>query len=164
MGSGFLQLGCGLSNLSFIRTECWFRNWCSYGFRKISCCNYSFVCIFRCIRYARLRTCSTNVIIYLTTLLLISACCNGDTWSSEIGSVVSKSEPIHIISWKKVPRGTNGGVSLIGILASIMGKIVLNIPLHLQYTISTFHLWNRGVLGRFVILPRYLFGIITNCV
>ena len=80
------------------------------------------------------------MIIYLTTLLLISACCNGDTWSSEIGSVVSKSEPIHIISWKKVPRGTNGGVSLIGILASIMGKIVLNIPLHLQYTISTFHL------------------------
>ena len=52
---------------------------------------------------------------------LFSACCNGDTWASELGSVLSRSEPYLITTFKKVPRGTNGGISLIGSLASILG-------------------------------------------
>ena len=62
---------------------------------------------------------------------IILACCSGDTFSSEIGSVVSKSEPFHIISWKKVPRGTNGGVSLIGLLASIFGGSLVGLSFYL---------------------------------
>ncbi|XP_034483525.1 transmembrane protein 19 isoform X2 [Drosophila innubila] len=53
------------------------------------------------------------------------ACCNGDTWSSELGSVLSKSDPISIISWRRVPRGTNGGISLVGTVVSLLGGLLV---------------------------------------
>merc|ERR1712203_382089 len=43
----------------------------------------------------------------------------------EVGSVLSKSDPYLILTGKQVPRGTNGGVSLVGILASFLGGIVV---------------------------------------
>ena len=61
----------------------------------------------------------------LTSMLGTLACCNGDTWSSEIGTVAAFMEPRLITTWKKVPTGTNGGVTIVGLLASGFGGIVL---------------------------------------
>lgn len=48
------------------------------------------------------------------------ACCNGDTWSSEIG-ILSASQPLLITTMRTVQRGVNGAVTLSGLLAATAG-------------------------------------------
>lgn len=49
-----------------------------------------------------------------------------DTFSSELG-ILSSGEPrlITSLTLRKVPRGTNGGVSLIGLVAGVFGALVI---------------------------------------
>ncbi|XP_076244185.1 transmembrane protein 19 [Calliopsis andreniformis] len=67
------------------------------------------------------------------------ACCNGDTWASEIGPVVGNSDPLLITSRKRVPKGTNGGVSWIGLLVSALGGLTVGLFHYLTvlYTVDT---------------------------
>jgi len=66
---------------------------------------------------------------FASFLLLASmcsfACCNGDTWASEVGPVLSQTNPKLITTWREVPKGTNGGVSTAGTIASGMGGLVV---------------------------------------
>ena len=50
--------------------------------------------------------------------------CQGDTWSSEIG-VLAKSKPRLILGLRKVPAGTNGGVTLMGLAGATAGGVFM---------------------------------------
>ncbi len=52
------------------------------------------------------------------------AAATADTWGTEIGTL-SRRDPRSIITFKPVPAGTSGGISVIGTLGSALGSLVL---------------------------------------
>ncbi|XP_003692221.1 transmembrane protein 19 isoform X1 [Apis florea] len=64
------------------------------------------------------------------------ACSNGDTWASEIGSVIASKDPFLITTLKRVPRGTNGGISWAGLFMSFLGGIIVGLSYYLTVLIT----------------------------
>ncbi|CAL1359392.1 unnamed protein product [Linum trigynum] len=60
---------------------------------------------------------STLITALIGGILGHYCCCNGDTWSSELG-VLSDAQPRLITTFKPVRKGTNGGVTKDGFLAA----------------------------------------------
>ncbi|XP_012262920.1 transmembrane protein 19-like [Athalia rosae] len=66
-------------------------------------------------------------------------CCNGDTWASELGTVLGNTEPFLITTREKVPKGTNGAVTWIGLFVSLLGGLVVGLfnYIAILYTVDT---------------------------
>jgi uncharacterized protein (TIGR00297 family) len=58
---------------------------------------------------------------YLGTLATV----NADTWATEIGTLIPNARPISIVTFRHVPAGTSGGVSIGGTLGGLLGAIVI---------------------------------------
>ncbi len=56
-----------------------------------------------------------------------------DTLSSEVG-YYSKKDPIMITTFKRVPRGTDGGITLLGEIAALFGGLVIGVSHYLIYS------------------------------
>jgi len=63
------------------------------------------------------------------------SCCNGDAWARELGTVLG-GDPFLITTFQRVPKGTNGGVTLIGLLSSVVGGIVIGFAYYLGVLMS----------------------------
>ena len=64
------------------------------------------------------------------------ACACGDTWASEVGSVVGGTP--YLVTrccLRRVPRGTNGGVTLIGLACSLAGGLVVGLAYYVGLAI-----------------------------
>jgi uncharacterized protein (TIGR00297 family) len=83
-----------------------------------------------------------------TAILGALACANGDTWASELGTVTTiiSSQPRLITSWKKVPKGTNGGVTIGGLLFSLFGGLFVG----LAYYVTLIFTLDSAILAKAV--------------
>ncbi|CAN6456278.1 unnamed protein product [Victoria cruziana] len=69
---------------------------------------------------------SSLVTILMGGIIGHYACCNGDTWSSELG-MLSNSQPRLITTFKVAPKGTNGAVTVSGLLAAAAAGSVIGL-------------------------------------
>jgi len=78
---------------------------------------------------------------YLMAVAASFAACNADTWASEIG-ILSRKAPVSLITFKPVSPGLSGGVSPLGLMASLGGAVVVALTYGLYQLVAG----NSGVL------------------
>lgn len=110
--------------------------------------------------------------LFLIGGVMFIASASADTWSTEIGTL-SKSDPRYILNIRKiVPKGTSGGISLLGNLGGLLGAalialvtiiylLIANQPLTLIESISIFSIITiLGFLGQ--IMDSLLGALLQN--
>lgn len=75
------------------------------------------------------------------------AASTADTWSTEIGTS-SKTDPVLVFKpWKRVPRGTSGGITLLGTVASFFGAFTIGLVFVFLGTFALQHLFLISIAG-----------------
>lgn len=91
---------------------------------------------------------SNNKEIFLVMYFAVIASSLSDTLASSIGTL-SKKKPINIFTMEKVETGESGGVSILGLFASLLGGVIIGIVyLFVNINISNFILISlMGLVG-----------------
>ena len=85
-------------------------------------------------------------------------CCScGDTWASEVGSVLGGA-PRLFTTWQRVPQGTNEGITGVGILCSIAGDLVVGMACFV--TLDVF--LDVGRFGNVIITSMVIFRVMVH--
>lgn len=77
--------------------------------------------------------------IFMLGYAIAMAAATADTWASEIG-VLSRRDPVSILTLRPIPRGTSGGVSPLGLGASTGGALFIGLWFAAGYLVV--HGWN----------------------
>ena len=95
----------------------------------------------------------TNDDVWMLAFCVAIAAANSDTWASEIG-VLSKGNPIYLLSLQRIEKGTSGAVSLLGLVASVAGATFIAISSLVLFSIplvsSMILIISFGFLGSIV--------------
>jgi uncharacterized protein (TIGR00297 family) len=78
--------------------------------------------------------------LFMLGYAIAIAAATADTWASEIG-VLSSRDPVSILTLKPIPRGTSGGVSPLGLVASTGGALFIGLWFAVGYVVV--HGWNE---------------------
>ncbi|MEX2442835.1 MAG: DUF92 domain-containing protein [Alkalispirochaeta sp.] len=81
--------------------------------------------------------------IFMLGYAITMAAATADTWASEIG-VLSSRDPVSILSFRQIPRGTSGGISPLGLIASTGGALFIGLWFAVGYVVV--HGWNGAEL------------------
>lgn len=98
----------------------------------------------------------TNNPVYIIPFCASIAEACSDTWASEIGKI-SKVSPFSIITFKKVPHGVSGGITMLGTISAFMASLCYGI-----FYLGLFD--ERGIWAASIIIITSFFGCILDSI
>ncbi|MBC7087977.1 MAG: DUF92 domain-containing protein [Tissierellales bacterium] len=103
-----------------------------------------------------------NSPVFFLAFCVSFAISTSDTWASEIG-ILSKKNPIKIITLKPVPKGLSGGVSPVGLFASFLGAGLISI-LAFIFSFVLYKDLNQSIYFMFISLILGFLGSIIDSI
>lgn len=105
------------------------------------------------------------IFIYLFSGAAFIASASSDTWSTEIGTL-NKSEPYFILNLrKKVPKGTSGGVSILGTFGALFGSFLIGFGLLISFLIeNTYRNFTNVIIAVVILLLLGFCGSIIDSI
>ncbi len=76
---------------------------------------------------------------------------NADTWATELG-ILNPRQPILLTTFRRVPQGTSGGVSLVGSLAALSGSALVGLVAVLVGALGWAPVMSTPAWGLFIII------------
>jgi uncharacterized protein (TIGR00297 family) len=102
-----------------------------------------------------------NDIMYLVIACVAIASSNADTWASEIGKL-SKGKTVSMLTFKPIQKGESGGISLLGICASLIGSVMIAVISMILLMISSGYHLDIFIYGTIIAISGFLGSIVDS--